>query len=307
MKNYNNLWDISNRPSTKIKLEILEQVFDIWLTIWNKQDWVQNEWYIVDLFAGKGEYIDNGNKRDGSPLIFLKKIAGKKDSLRNNLKFKIFLVEKNKKTFNDMKGIVEKYKEDNALKNVELSFFNADCNDVISQIVKSINNTSQNPLFILVDPTGLQIKKAAMQEILKLQNPKDILFNYILEGVTRTSGVAKKKHRGESLNIKELKTVKTLKEFIGDDVDVINADRRKILEDYVEVFTSQNLNVVGYDMKYPDRNDILYYLLFASKKNTITDIIKNVYSSQKEKEEKEKKRVLHYLVGKSFIAIHYLL
>lgn len=284
MKNYDNLWDISNRPSTKTKLEILEKVFDIWLTIWNKQNWVQNEWYIVDLFAGKGEYIDNGNKRDGSPLIFLKKIAGKKDSLRKDLKFKIFLVEKNKKTFNDMKGIVEKYKEDNALKNVELSFFNADCNDIISQIINSINNTSRHPLFILVDPTGLQIKKATMQEIVKLQNPKDILFNYILEGVIRTSGVARKKHRGEVLNMKELKTVKTLKEFIGDDVDVINADHRKILEDYVEVFTSLNLNVVGYDMKYPDRNDILYYLLFASKKTTITNIIKDVYSSQKEKE-----------------------
>jgi hypothetical protein len=26
------LWDISNRPSTKTKLEILEKIFDVWLT-----------------------------------------------------------------------------------------------------------------------------------------------------------------------------------------------------------------------------------------------------------------------------------
>ena len=26
------LWDISNRPSTKTKLEILEKVFNMWLT-----------------------------------------------------------------------------------------------------------------------------------------------------------------------------------------------------------------------------------------------------------------------------------
>jgi len=32
-----NLWDISNRPSTKTKLEILEKVFNVWLTIWNNQ------------------------------------------------------------------------------------------------------------------------------------------------------------------------------------------------------------------------------------------------------------------------------
>ncbi len=284
MKNQNRLWDISNRPSTKTKLEVLEKVFDIWLTIWNKQDWVQNEWYIVDLFAGRGEYIDNGNKRDGSPIIFLKKIASKKNSFKSNLKFKIFLVEKNKKNFNHLKGIVEKYISENSLKNVKVCFFNDDCNKVITQIVRSINNTNQHPLFILVDPTGLQIKKITMQEIVKLQNPKDILFNYILEGVTRTSGVARKKHRGEALNVKELKTVKTLEEFIGDDVNIINADRRKILEDYVVVFTSQNLKVIGYDIKYPDRNDILYYLLFASKKTTITNIIKDVYSRQKEKE-----------------------
>ncbi|HEY9186745.1 MAG TPA: hypothetical protein VIR55_02455 [Ignavibacteria bacterium] len=43
MRNNDNLWDISNRPSTKTKLEILEKVFDIWLTIWNKQSWIQNE------------------------------------------------------------------------------------------------------------------------------------------------------------------------------------------------------------------------------------------------------------------------
>lgn len=284
MKNNDDLWDVSNKPSTKTKLEILEKVFDIWLTIWNKQSWVQNEWYIVDLFAGKGEYTDNGNKRDGSPLIFLKKIVDKKSSLGDNLKFKIFLVEKNKKNFNHLKGIVDKYISENSIKNVEVCFFNEDCNKVITQIVKSINNTKQNPLFILVDPTGLQIKKTTMQEIVKLQNPKDILFNYILEGVTRTSGVARKKHRGEALNIKELKTIKTLEEFIGDDVNVINTGRRQILEDYVEVFTSQNLKVIGYDIKYPDRNDILYYLLFASKKSTITNIIKDIYSRQKEKE-----------------------
>jgi three-Cys-motif partner protein len=171
------LWDISNRPSTKTKLEILEKVFDIWLTIWNKQSWVQNEWYVFDLFAGRGEYTDNGNKRDGSPLIFLKKIINKKSSLRNNLKFKIFLVEKNKNNFKHLNKVVKKYQEDNLLKNVELSFFNADCNEVIAKIIGSINNTKQHPLFILIDPTGLQIKKTTMQEIVKLQNPKDILFN----------------------------------------------------------------------------------------------------------------------------------
>lgn len=284
MKSYNHLWDISNRPSTKTKLEILENVFDVWLTIWNKQSWAQDEWYILDLFAGRGEYIDSGNKRDGSPLVFLKKIVSRRDKLRENVKFKIFLVEKKKKYFNYLKEIVEKYRADNSLKNVEVCFLNNDCNEVISQIAKSINNTKQNPLFVLVDPTGLQIKKATIEEIVKLQNPKDILFNYILEGVIRTSGVARKKHRGVALNEKELETVKTLKAFIGDNIDIINADHRKILEDYVDVFTSHNLSVIGYDVNYPDRNDILYYLLFAVKNKKVASIVKEIYAKQKEKE-----------------------
>lgn len=63
------LWDISNRPSTKTKLEILREVFDIYLKIWNKQDWISNELYVMDLFAGRGKYIDEGNEVNGSPLF----------------------------------------------------------------------------------------------------------------------------------------------------------------------------------------------------------------------------------------------
>ncbi len=284
MKNKDDLWDISNRPSTKTKLEILEKVFGVWLTIWNNQNWVQNEWYIIDLFAGRGEYYDNGEKRDGSPLIFLRTINKKKDALRSNLKIKIFLVEKNKKYFNHLKNVVEQYKSENSLNNVELYPFNDDCNNIIGQITDKINNTNKNPLFVLVDPPGLQIKKTNMKGIIELNNPKDILFNYILEGVVRTSGVAKKKYKGKNLNIKELKTVQTLEEFIGTDVNVVNASSKKVLEDYVQLFTSHGLNVVGYDIKYPNRDDVLYYLLFSSKKSSITNIVKDIYKRLKEKE-----------------------
>jgi len=42
---------------------MLKDIFDIWITIWNgpkQQKWVAKEWYIVDLFAGRGWYDDNG-------------------------------------------------------------------------------------------------------------------------------------------------------------------------------------------------------------------------------------------------------
>jgi len=47
------------------------------------------------------------------------------------------------------------------------------------------------------------------------------MFNHILEGVRRTGGIAKKTHYGGKLNIKEIKTLDILLEFIGDDVDII--------------------------------------------------------------------------------------
>lgn len=87
-------WNISNRVSTKTKLEILKKCFNVWLTVWNNQNWASNEWYVVDLFAGRGAYTENGKKINGSPLVFLDTISNKKEKLKKNLKIKLFFVEK---------------------------------------------------------------------------------------------------------------------------------------------------------------------------------------------------------------------
>ena len=109
------------------------------------------------------------------------------------------------------------------------------------------------------------------------------MFNYILEGVRRAAGVAKKERRGEKLSIREIKTIETLQKFIGNDINVINKSDIETLNKYCSVFTSKDLKVVAYDVRYPDRNDILYYLLFISKKLTITKIVKDIYAKQKER------------------------
>ena len=166
---------------------------------------------------------------------------------------------------------------------VNVKFFQDDCNNAIKNILSQVPNNEKHPLFILIDPTGLQIKKNTMEEIVSLQNPKDIMFNYILEGVRRTAGVAKKARRGEELSIKEIKTVETLQKFIGKDIDVINKSDIESLKEYCSVFTSKDLKVVAYDMRYPDRNDTLYYLLFIAKKLPITNIVKDIYAKQKER------------------------
>jgi len=277
------IWDINNRPSTRTKLEILKKVFDVWLTIWNKQNWVANEWYVVDLFAGRGKYNDGSY---GSPLIFLENIANKLPKLRENLRIRLFFVEKDNAYFEFLQKNVSEFLINNPgiESKIDKRFFKDDCNQIIDKIITEIHNTNKHPLFILIDPTGLQIKKTTIQKIVNLKNPKDIIFNYILEGVVRTSGVAKKAHRGNKISMKEIKTIKTLKEFIGDDVNILKQLHIEILEDYCRsLFIDKGLKVIAYDIPYPNRDDTLYYLLFASRKPQITDIVKVIYAKQKEK------------------------
>jgi len=281
-------WSIVNKPHTKTKLQILRKVFRMWLTIWNapkQQKWVGKEWYIMDLFAGQGYYKNEANEVvSGSPLIFLEEILKKEDKLKkNNIKIKLFFVEVKKEEFNNLNEQIKKFKQRFPHINefVEITMYRDDCNKITNEIIKQIKSSYRHPLFILIDPWGLQIKKATLEKIAQLDNPKDIILNYILEGVRRTSGILRKNFYGRHLNIREIKTIDTLKEFLGEDIDVIKKTDRKVLEEYVSIFTQKGLNVVGYDMPYPDRKDVLYYLLYISKKSSITEIVKDIYYREK--------------------------
>lgn len=282
-------WDITNKPHTKTKLEILKKIFGMWLTVWNgseQQKWVAKEWYILDLFAGRGYYDDEEKEVSGSSLIFLEEILNQKKKIKKNqIKIKLFLVEIKKIYLNKLrKRINEFIKNYPEIKDmVEIDIKRGDCNQVIDNILKEMQDSEKYPIFILIDPWGLQIKKATLEKIAKLKNPKDIILNYILEGVRRVGGVVKKAHRGEELNVKEIKTIQSFKEFLGQNINIIGKSDRKILEEYISVFSEKGLNTIGYDMPYSDRKDILYYLLFSSRKPRITDIVRDIYHRERQK------------------------
>ena len=289
----NKEWNITNKPHTKNKLEIIQAVFDMWLTVWNgekQQNWVNKEWYVMDLFAGTGLYFDGKNKISGSSLVLLENIVNQADKLtKNEVKIKLFLVEIKKQNFDNLKKNIEIFLNSHKeIKNIiEVHFYKENCNTVINDILKKINNSYKNPLFVLIDPYGLQIKKQTINKIADLENSKDILLNYILEGVRRAGGVYKKGQKGTTLNKKEITTIKTFEEFMGNDVKVISKTDKETLEQYVSVLAEKGLNIVGYDMPYSDRNDILYYLLFASKKAIITKIVQDIYYRQKKKQDSQ--------------------
>jgi len=282
-----NLWDITEKISTKTKLEIIRKIFGgIWLTIWCMQNWIDEDWYVLDLFAGRGSYLDKNKEVSGSPLIFLEEIKDKKEKISDvGARINLFFVEANSRNCRELKLKIEDFTRDNPdvkdLVNIEI--IKNDCNVAVYDILKAVKNSKRNPMFVLIDPTGLQIRKDTIRRIVNLKNPKDILFNYILEGVRRASGVAAKAHFKEGISERELKTVETLRQFIGDDVEVIGRSDLQILEDYIRtIFEPGNLKVTAYDVKYPNRNDELYYLLFASKKPTITEVVRDIYARQKE-------------------------
>jgi len=282
-------WDITNRPSTRTKLEILKGVIYVWLNAWRIQEWASNEWYIIDLFAGRG-YYKNGES--GSPIIYLEKINERKDLFNKNIKIKLFFVEIDSKNFNLLKKNVEDYININKLNNIiDVNLFNDDCNEIIYNILSKIENSNRNPLFVLIDPTGIKISKNTIEKILNLNNRKDILFNYILEGVRRTMGVFKKAQDGEELNVREVGTIETLSDFFGNDINIKNKDGLEIKDD-LEIleyfigtsFMSKGLEVVACDIGYPNRNDILYYLLFATKRENILKRIASIYKREKNRD-----------------------
>jgi len=284
-------FDFIAKESTKTKLHLIESVFKVWITIWQKQKWAANDWYVLDLFAGKGFYeTEDGEEIDGSFIIFLNVINSFMPKIKSKgIKIHLFGIEKNKKNFQMLKKKVNAFKEKNKELNeyVEINIYREDCNKIIDKIISTINSSPRNPLFALIDPPGLQMKMQTMKKIVSLKNPRDIFFNYILEGVRRTSGVASKMARGKKINNKEAKTVHTLKEFLGSDIDIIKEKRPEdleILHMYANLaYADKGMCVVGYNVEYPDRDDDLYYLLFASKNSNVTKIVKDIFARKKEK------------------------
>ncbi len=279
-------WDIVKRPHTRTKLRMLRKIFDIWLTIWNgpnQQKWVSKEWYVLDLFAGRGWYKDEKKKVSGSPLIFLEEIIKQEGKLKkNNVKIKLFFIEIAKKYKIELEKeasqLIKNHPEIEDI--VKVKFLNEDCNKVSPGILKEIQNTPKHPIFLCIDPWGINIHKKTIKSYLNLNNPIDIFFNYSKEGETRTRGIAVK----ESSIPKEIKTVSTLEEFLGKDVDYKTKKDLGLLSDYIKtLFVKNGYNVAGFDMQYPARRDIIYYLLFASKNETFTDkIVKGIYAEEKE-------------------------
>lgn len=133
----NDYWDLTNRPHTKLKLEIYKKYLDSWCVIFENQPYYQDI-FIIDCFAGKGIYKDGNNLVDGSPLItikaaknfqehFLKKAKKNKKSF----KIKCIFIENDVSYCENLKNLLAPF-----LKDVDFEIIQKDFGDSIGDIVK---------------------------------------------------------------------------------------------------------------------------------------------------------------------------
>lgn len=95
------LWDITNKEQTQLKLDILEKYLKQWALIIGE---TFSSGYYIDCFAGRGKYHKDGIKNSvlGSPLIAQKiglEVQAKKQKKGKSFKFKIIGVESDKDNF----------------------------------------------------------------------------------------------------------------------------------------------------------------------------------------------------------------
>lgn len=286
-------WDLTDRPHTKLKLEIYKKYLDSWCAIFKNQHWAK-EIFIIDCFAGQGYYKDSEKIIDGSPLIAVK--AAKKFQELFNLskgknkdyfRIKCIFIEENKKCVKNLKDTLSPYSDC-----INYKIILADFNKVICDIVKKVNN---KPVLFFIDPYGIKpIKKESIFSIVNKDGAKDILFNYMNEGVIRIAGLTRKcmEKKAEDITLKEIKTITNLTDFFGEEcLDIIDENEIEILKYYVENIIKSNnknvdsknkLEVIAFNMPYSHKSDTIYYLLFASRNKNAVKIVKQVYAKSKE-------------------------
>jgi len=285
-------WDLKGRPHTKLKLEIYRKYLNSWCTIFSAQKYYE-EIYIVDCFAGRGWYDDYEDKKsDGSPLIAVKAAKEFQERFqrmpvknKKDFKIKCIFIENNEEFCNSLEQILSEYRP-----YVDIKIIHDDFNKYIPGLIKEIG---YKPALFFIDPYGIKaLKRESVLKIVQKPGARDILLNYINEGVVRIKGLAQKHCKKDcaEIKIKELKTVKNLYDFLGPEVkNFIDKSSLELLKYYVDNILMTNegvdpknkLEVIAFDMPYPHKCDTIYYLIFASRNKNAIKVVRQVYAKSK--------------------------
>jgi len=282
-------WDITNKPHTKTKTEIVKVYIQSWFTIWLNQynkysTWLEKRFIIIDLFAGCGKYYYNNNFIDGSPLIFLNTALENLEKIKNyNIKVEFYFIEKNKRNFQCLKNNISEFlKHNGEVENIfKINFFNEDCHNIYEkEILDKMNSSKPLPVFLFIDPYGINIKNELITQFLKTKHKIDILFNFMTMGVQRVKGAIEKP------NYQLSKIKNTLEEFLGQKELNLIENMDEILRHFAkQTFSDKNFKVIIYDMPYPNKKGTLYHLLLSTKNENIIKVAERLFSQIKKKKQ----------------------
>jgi len=275
-------WDLTNKPQTKIKLNILKDYLSAWTIIFAKQAWCK-EVYYVDCCAGRGKYHDQGQRDiiDGSPLIALN--IAKDIKSKRGLDMTCFFIEKEPKVFKDLESFAESFKSE-----VEFETIEGDMNIEIDNVLNKI--PAKIPIFFFIDPEGIDIKRESIKKILEKPNIKEFLITYIQKGVERCLGFGAKASMNLPIDInkKAISNLRRIEDFFGTDWKDLSKNQRENLKRYLDVFIEYNRGVDEKNKLKSRVIDILYnqgrnkyHLIFISRNNMALKIIEDIFAKIK--------------------------
>lgn len=270
------IWDITNREQTQIKLDILKKYLKPWADIIGNRF---HEAYYIDCFAGRGKYHKGGctDCVPGSPLIALNiatDVQRKKQEKGITFKLKLIAVESNRKNFDVLSGFMA---ENNPKNEVEVILEHG---NFIASVSSIVNKTGSTPTFFFIDPYGIKLTREALDFIINRPGPTEIFLNYMSMGIQRVAGLKKVIcHKDEKIRTKAIKAPSNLDDLFGDN-SWIDKDSRELLKHFVKSVLNKYRFVLNFDVPYPDRSGTFYNLIFATNNDTAQKIMKYVFTKK---------------------------
>lgn len=272
-------WDLTNKPQTKIKLNILKDYLAAWAIIFAKQPWCKKVYY-VDCCAGRGKYHDQRQKDiiNGSPIVALE--IAKAIKLKRGLDMTCFFIERDSKVIKDLKKFTKPFDM-----KVNFDMIEGDLNNEIDNVLNKIPDGA--PIFFFIDPEGIDVKRDSIEKMLAKKNIKEFLITYIQKGVERCLGFAPKTPTETDLpiniNKKAISNLRKVEDFFGKDWRYLSRNQKENLKKYLEVFIEYNEKAEQKDKLKRRSIDILYnqgrnkyHLIFISRKDEALGIIEDI-------------------------------
>jgi three-Cys-motif partner protein len=262
------------QPQSATKHDILAKYASAWAKIISNQPWCKDAW-IVDAFAGRGEYRDGS---PGSPLILHEQLARWqriRSTARPNFRFHLRLVERNH--HDALKAVVSSLNDE-----VDTELSDARTFREALPILRS--EIGEDPALYFIDPAGWVGAEFDLVEEALRGRSKEVLINFMYDSISEWSGAARRLVEGGASDSKTVALANGLTRFFGTSgwVDIVLEDhppREKetlLLGLYARQIRQSGAYAWPFRNTYPGKDRTYYYLIHATRNLTGLKIMKEL-------------------------------